>query len=291
MTQQEILVKLRTDMELRGFSPVTVNDYISRVRCYQKHFDKSADELNENDVRDFLHHLLTERGNLASSVNTVNSTLRFLYDITLERPLNQRKIPRARESRRIPNLPSKEELVGLFAITTNLKYRAIFMTIYGSGLRVSEAASLRVKDIDSKNSRIIIRKGKGDKDRFALLPMKTLFILREYYKAYRPKEWLFENGRGSHMKSRAIQRAFQLVSEKSDITKHMSIHTLRHCFATHLLNEGANIYEIKKLLGHVRIDTTCWYLQLTDNETLRLTSPLDSMEMNQPRVLARRNNA
>ena len=130
------------------------------------------------------------------------------------------------------------------------------MTIYGSGLRVSEAANLLIKDIDSKSNRIFIRKGKGDRDRYALLPQKTLEILREYFKEYRPKEWLFVSTKGTHLTARAIQDAFKAVVKKSGIPKHITIHSLRHCFATHLLNEGKNIYEIKKLLGHVRIDTT-----------------------------------
>jgi site-specific recombinase XerD len=277
MTQQEILMKLQTEMELRGYSCETIKGYKCMVNYFQNHFGKPADELNESDIRDFIHYQLNERKNNGNSVNKYNSTLRFLYDTVLDKPLNKRKIPRAKETRRIPELPTKEELSSLFAQTTNLKYRAIFMTIYGSGLRVSEAAALRVKDIDSKNTRIIIHKGKGNKDRYALLPTKTLLILREYYKAYRPKEWLFENGRGYRMTSRAIQHAFELVVEKTGIHKHITVHTLRHCFATHLLNEGTSIYDIKKLLGHVRIDTTTWYLQVADSATLKLTSPLDSL--------------
>ena len=276
MNQQEVLSKMQTDMEMRGFSAASKLSYTTRVKYFQNHFNKSAYEMHEDEVREFLHYQLTERRNLASSVNTLNATLRFLYDVTLDKPLSYRKVPRAKESRRIPVLPSKEELAALFLMIANKKYQAMFMTIYGSGLRLSEAANLKINDIDSKNMRIIIRKGKGDKDRFALLPMKTLLALRDYYKAYRPKEWLFENGRGSGLTTRAIQIAFETIVEKSGINKHMTVHTLRHAFATHLLNEGANIYEIKKLMGHVRIDSTTWYLQLTNNQAMRLKSPLDN---------------
>ena len=152
------------------------------------------------------------------------------------------------------------------------------MTIYGSGLRLSEAVNFKVMDIDSKQGRMFIGSGKGNRDRYTLLPEKTVTILREYYKAYRPKEWLFVTEAGSHVTTRAVQDAFKSVVEKSGIQKHIPIHTMRHCFATHLLNEGKNIYEIKRLLGHVRIDTTTWYLQLSDSEVLKLLSPLDTMK-------------
>ena len=267
---------MQMDMEMRGFSPASMLSYSTRVKYFQNHFNKSAYDMHENEVREFLHYQLMERRNLASSVNTLNATLRFLYDVTLDKPLSYRKVPRVKESRRIPILPSKEELATLFSMITNHKYYAMFMTIYGSGLRVSEAANLKINDIDSKNMRIVIRKGKCDKDRFALLPMKTLIALREYFKAYRPKEWLFENGRGGGLTTRAIQIAFETIVEKSGINKHMTVHTLRHAFATHLLNEGTNIFEIKKLMGHVRIDSTTWYLQLTNSQAMSLKSPLDN---------------
>lgn len=278
MTQQEVLAKLHTEMEIRGFSEATINSYSTQVRYFQKHYNQSAFEMHEKEVREFLHYQITEKGNLGSSVNKYNSTLRFLYDLILDKPLNSRFIPRAKETRRIPILPTKNELHHIFSRIRNQKYFALFITIYGSGLRLSEAAKLKITDIDSKNMRIIIRKGKGGKDRFALLPIKTLVILRDYYKAYKPKDYLFENGRGNRLTTRAIQNAFVKIVESAGTQKHITVHTLRHAFATHLLNDGANIYEIKKLLGHIRIDTTSWYLQLSDQQILGLTSPLDSMD-------------
>jgi site-specific recombinase XerD len=186
MTQQEILERLQTDMELRGRSAKTIKQYQIRINTYQNYFGKPADQMGDDEVRKFIQYRLTELNNDVSTTNTYVSALRFLYDTTLDKPLSRIKVPRAKETRRIPELPTKEELEFIFTSTYDLKYRAIFMTIYGSGLRVSEAANLRIKDIDSKNMRILIRQGKGNKDRYALLPKKTLLILREYFKAYRP---------------------------------------------------------------------------------------------------------
>lgn len=276
MTKEETLEKMRIDLEVRGRSPDTIHDYYCRVGTYQDFYDKPAEELSEPEITGFLHHLLTVKNLNTNSVNAYNSAIRFVYLVTLNRNINIRQIPRIKQVRRIPVLPSKEELWRLFYLCGNLRNRALFMTIYGSGLRLSEAANLKVSDIESDKGRILIRKGKGNKDRYAMLPTKTLAILREYWKEVRPKDWLFVTKRGTKMTQRSIQDAWEVVVKKSGTDKHITVHTLRHCFATHLLNEGNNIFHIKRLLGHVRIDTTTWYLQLTDSETLKLKSPLDT---------------
>ena len=280
MTKQEILEKLVFDLELRKRSEHTILDYQKHVRLFQDYFDKPADQMGEEEIRQYLHYLLTEKGNTPASTNVCNSALRYLYAETLDITLNIRKLPRIKTNRRIPEIPSKEELGYIFYITENIKHKAIFMTIYGSGLRISEAINLKVTDIDSKQNRIFIRSGKGDKDRFTLLPQKTLKILREYYRQYKPTDWLFisRNGEQKQLTLKAVQDAFKKIVEKSGIPKHITIHTLRHSFATHMFNEGRNILEIKKLLGHTRIDTTAWYLQMSDSEALRAISPLDTMK-------------
>jgi len=279
MTQQEIINKMVIDLELLGRSKKTIRDYQYKINAYQSHFGKPADQMHEKEVREYLLYHFEVLNHGTGTTNTYVAALHFLYETTLDNPLNKRKVPYAKETRRIPVLPSKKDLELIFAHTRSLKYRAIFMTIYGSGLRVSEAANLRIKDIDSKNMRILVREGKGKKDRYTLLPQQTLLILRAYFKAYRPKgEWLFISNRKEHIAARSIQKAFQTIVEKSGVPNHITIHTLRHCFATDLLNEGKNIYHIKRLMGHVRLDTTAWYLQLTDSEILHLTSPLDTMD-------------
>ena len=202
-----------------------------------------------------------------------------MYGVTLDKLINTRKIPRIKQTRSIPVLPTKEELGYLFYLAgDSLRNKALFMTIYGSGLRISEAANLKVSDIDSEGGRIFIRKGKGSRDRYALLPKRTLEVLREYWTEVHPKDWLFLTKNGTKMTEKAIQDAWKSIVERSGIPKRITVHTLRHCFATHLLNEGNNVFAIKRLLGHVRIDTTTWYLQFADSEILKLKSPLDTMK-------------
>jgi site-specific recombinase XerD len=277
MTKQEILDKLKFDMELRNMSASTIHDYIIRVRCFQDHFDKPADQMGEREIQEYLHHLLHTRKINPSSVNTHNASIRFVYIHTLDININLRKIPRVKMHRNFPDLPTKAELQKIFDSAPSLKYRAIFMTIYGSGLRISEAANLRIADIDSKNMRIIIKNGKGKRDRYAMLPEATLHVLRDYYKQCKPKEWLFWTRNKNKMSTRSIQQAFDSAMKKSGINKHITLHTLRHAFATHLLESGVNLIAIKQLLGHVRLDTTAWYARLADSDVLKLQSPIDAM--------------
>ena len=279
MTKEGILEKLRFDLEARGRSADTVDDYVRHVRLFQDHFDKSADQMGEAEIMEYQHFLITEKGLSPSSANTYNSALRFVYGVTLDIALNYKKIPRLKQTRDIPILPTKEELGYLFYLAgDSLRNKALFMTIYGSGLRISEAANLKVGDIDSAGGRIFIRKGKGGRDRYAILPKKTLEVLREYWAEYHPKGWLFVTKNGTKMTEKTIQDAWKSIVKRSGIPKRITVHTLRHCFATHLLNEGNNVFAIKRLLGHVRIDTTTWYLQFADSDILKLKSPLDTMK-------------
>ena len=279
MTKEQILEKLKKDLEARGKADSTVEEYVKKVELFQNRYDKPADQMGETEIMDFQHYLIKERGVMPATVNAYNSALRFVYGVTLDIVLNLRKIPRVAHTRSLPVLPTKEELAYLFYLAgDNLRNKALFMTIYGSGLRLGEASNLKTTDIDSVNGRIFIIGGKGGRDRYAMLPKKTLEVLREYWKVCQPKEWLFITKHGTKMTERGIQDAWKTIVKRSGIPKRITVHTLRHCYATHLLNEGNNVFAIKRLLGHVRIDTTTWYLQLSDSEALKLKSPLDSLK-------------
>jgi integrase/recombinase XerD len=279
MTKEEVLAKLKFDVELRGLSKHTQTEYYMKVKLFQDHFDKPATELGVEDVRQFLHYLTTVKKLSPESVNTYNSGLRFLYGVTLNINLNQRQIPHHRKQRKFPDILTQEEIQTLFNVCDNLRDKCILMTLYGGGLRLSEVSSLKVSDIDSDKMQLFIRNAKGGKDRFALLSQANLEMLRAYWKAYRPKEWLFysRNHTGTHITPRAVQNIFHKYVSKAKITKDVTVHTLRHSFATHLLESGTSIYNIKQLLGHSNINTTCVYLHLVKIESLNVTSPLDQM--------------
>lgn len=204
------------------------------------------------------------------------SAIRFFYRVTLDRDWDEKRIPRYKDIRSLPAVLTKEEVTLLIDKASNLKYRSLFMLVYGSGLRLREAATLRVADIDSEKMQIRIQKGKGGKDRFAILPKTALVWLREYWKQYRPKDWLYEGGEyGNHIGGRAIQQAFQKVVEKAGFDRHITVHTLRHSFATHLLEAGVDVFSIKKMMGHADIKSTMVYLHIASITSLNIQSPLD----------------
>jgi integrase/recombinase XerD len=277
MTKEQVLEKLQFDVELRGLSKHTQAEYYTKVKIFQDHFNKPATELDEKDIRKFLHYLSTEKGLTSGSVNSYNSGLRFLYGVTLNATLNYKQIPRHRRQRKFPEILTKSEIQSLFDACDNLRDKCILMTLYGAGLRLSEVASLKVTDIDSKKMQLFIRNAKGSKDRYALLSQANLEILRVYWKSYRPKEWLFYSRvtTGTHITSKAVQNIFHKYIEKANISKKVTVHSLRHSFATHLLESGISIFHIKQLLGHSDISSTCFYLHLLKIQSLNVQSPLD----------------
>jgi len=283
MTREEILDRVRFQGELRGLAPSTLHNYWLYVRQYQNHYGKPADELGISDVQKYLHHLLYGRKLKKGTVDLVNAALRFLYRRVLEAPLDGEKIPRHGKSHRLPDILSREETLCLLEAAGSLRNKCILMTAYGAGLRVGEVAKLRVSDIDSKKMQLFICGAKGEKDRFAILSQVNLELLREYWKAYRPKEWLFcpRGHKERHLGTRAIQQMCDKALAAAGISKDVSMHTLRHSFATHLLEDGADLFCIKQLLGHSRISTTCVYLHMLSAAQMGVVSPLDKIQSNE----------
>ncbi len=272
----ELREKMKMDMELRGYSQRTIKNYIGHVSRFAKFYNKSPDLLEENEIRDYLHYCIMEKKLSEGTVNYINASLKFFYTKTLNRYWNIDKIARVKEPRKLPAVLSPEEVKSIFDVTENLKHKAILMTVYSAGLRVSEVCNLKITDIDSKNMQILIREGKGKKDRYSLLSKANLEILREYWKTYHPKEYLFSGRyRTDAITSRSVQKMLEQSLEKTKITKNVTVHTLRHSFATHLLDAGTDICYIQRLLGHTRITTTTIYLHLRRMDLLNIKSPLD----------------
>lgn len=278
MNKEEILQKLLFDTKLRGLSKNTQDEYYFRIKMFQNHFNKPATELTVEDVQNFLYYLLTEKGLTPSTINTYNSAIRFLYNITLEQPLNIHKIPQHRKYRRTPEILTRQEVNTLFNACENLRDRCMMMIMYSSGLRLSEVANLKVSDIDSEKMQLRILEGKGGKDRYAILSKTCVELLREYWKQYRPQEWLFyaRKRKDTNMSNRGVQNIFNKSKDLAGITKNVTCHSMRHSFATHLLENGVSIYHIKQLLGHSDISTTCFYLHLVKISQLNVDSPLDT---------------
>lgn len=279
MSNEEILERLKADIKLRGLSQNTFEEYVGRVTVFMSYFNCPVDQLGEPEIREFLLHLKESRKLTNGTVNTYNSALRFLYGVTLNKVLNLWQVPRFKQKRDLPQLLTQQEILLLLDNTPNPMYRALFMTIYGSGLRVSEAVNIKVCDIDSKKMRIFIRQGKGGRDRYATLSQRALDELRNYWKITRPKDFLFLTRLNRKPSPHCVNDAFHASMARAGINKKATIHTLRHCFATHLLENDTNLFHIKKLLGHLSIRSTAWYLHFADNAAFEVVSPLDSMKL------------
>jgi len=275
---QQILTSMSVDIRMRGLAEGTHEVYLRYARKFLEHCGKATEELDERDAREFLIHLMRERQLDSSTINIYNAAIRFLFAVTLNRTLNYLQLPRFKKRKTLPEILTREETQRLICGCANLKHKAFLLLAYGSGLRISEIASLRIKDIDSKSMRIFVCGGKGKKDRFTLLSNECLCILREYWTIYRPKHpagWLFLGRRKqNHITSYAIRHAFNSGIKRLGIDRDVDFHSLRHGFATHLLEDGATIFQIKELLGHVSLNSTAVYLHLA-NTTSGVVSPAD----------------
>ena len=234
---------------------------------------------NELDVRAYQLLLRDVRHLSPTSINVCLSSVRFLYDVTLNRRMNWKLAPLMKKPKHLPELLTHDEIRALMESTYNLKHKAAFMLAYSAGLRLNEITHLKVTDIDSKNMRIRIQNGKGGKDRYTILSARCLEILRDYWRAYRPKHpdnYLFLGFRNcTRISDDSIGVAFNNAVKRIGITRKVSMHTLRHCFATDLMNSGTNLHEIKELLGHASLQSTSIYLHLASHSNI--VSPLDRL--------------
>ena len=269
------------DMTIRKFAPKTQHDYLQRVKNFAAYLGRSPDTASSEDVRHYQLHL-TASGVGVPTVNQTVSTLRFFFKVTLGRPDLVERTTFVREPRQLPVVLSPEEVVRLLDAAPGLKYKAALSVAYGAGLRVSEVVALKVGDIDSKRMIIRVEQGKGCKDRYVMLSPHLLELLRAWYKAARPQGWLFPGrDRVQPMTTRQLNRACHAAANMAEISKPVSMHTLRHSFATHLLEQNIDIRVIQVLLGHAKLDTTALYTRVATKTIQQIMSPLDRITLTQ----------
>ena len=270
--------KMIDEMKLRGLSSNTQTAYVHAVAGLAKHYNRSPDRIREDEVRAYLLYLTEERKLAWSSCNVAAAALRFFYGATLGLESVQNFIPPRKSHKKLPEVLSTEEVKQLFSVTINPKHRALLMTAYSGGLRVSEIVNLKVTDIDSQRMMIRVRQGKGHKDRYTLLSPCLLAELRRYWSISRSRDWLFP-GRDPQkpLSRKSAQLTYTCAAGKAGITKKGGIHILRHAFATHLLEAGVDLHQIQILLGHTSLRTTTCYLHLTAGKLTSIASPLDSL--------------
>ena len=280
MTNEQVIKKMKEDMRMRNFAKYTYDSYLGKTKDIMKYFrEKKLEEVTTEELREFLLKYLKEERKLADrSINYYNSVIRFIYEVTLDKVLNKKQLPMRKQKKEVYKVLTKEELSTFFNCVDNFKFKTIFMLVYGSGLRIGEVANLRVEDIESKKMRIFVREGKGNKERYTILPKQSLEMLRTYWSKYRQHKRrgrIFLSESGKAITVGVIREHFRKYRRKAKINEKATVHTLRHNFATDLIERGATLIHVKELMGHSNIRSTMEYIHVA-NIKMDLESPLDA---------------
>jgi site-specific recombinase XerD len=266
------------DLKLRNLAPRTIEVYVQRVAAFARHFGKSPEHLGQPEVRSYLVHLVQEKHVSWSYYNQALCALRLLYRVTLGKKWVLNGVVFPKQEKKLPVVLSPAEVAQFFGAIPGLKHRALLMTAYAAGLRVSEVVALRVDDIDSRRMVIRVRQAKGRKDRYVMLSPRLLEILRQYWKAARPTGYLFPGQDPEKpLNARTVHQACRDACQSAGLNKHVTVHTLRHSFATHLLEAGTNLRTIQILLGHSSLRTTAVYTHVSAATLEATPSPLDRL--------------
>lgn len=274
------------DLRLRNYASRTVETYVSQIAMFAKHFGKSPEVLGPNEVRDYQLHLLARKRSW-STFNQAVCALRFLYGTTLGRPEQLPMIPYGKKPKRLRSVLAAKEVLRLIDAADTPRDRVFLEVAYGCGLRLSELIHLQVCDIDSARMVIHVRQGKGAKDRLVPLSRRLLADLRAYWRLYRPLTWLFPGDNPAQPISAAnMQRRLRQLVKRVGLTKHCSMHTLRHSYATHLLEAGVDVFTVQMLLGHRHLETTTVYLHVSTQRLQQTPSLLDLLVLPRSDVAA-----
>ena len=269
--------RMTEDMQVRNLSPHTQTSYAQQVSLFARYFDKSPETLGPEEIRSYQVYLTNEKKLAAGSILIAVAALRFLYKVTLKKDWTfEDIIPAPKKPQTLPIVPAPAEVLQFLECVAGAKHRAILTTCYAAGLRISEAVHLKPTDIDSQRMVIRVEQGKGQKDRYVMLSPKLLETLRSYWRAVRPKGWLFPGDiAGQPITKDAVERVCQKARQRSGIAKPITPHSLRHAFAVHLLESGTDVRTIQLLLGHRSLATTARYLRIATSKVCSTASPLD----------------
>lgn len=265
-------------MQLKNYSKRTIKSYLSCISCMSRYYKRTPESISTDEVKEYLYYLIENKKTSVSIINQIISAYKVLITGVLEKEWTSIKLPRPRREKKLPVVFSKQEVSRIIEHTRNLKHRAIIAFAYSSGLRLDEVRQVRLTDIDSSRMQIRVSNGKGNKSRYTILSKQILELLREYWSDYRPKVYLFEGFKKREpMGISTLQTIFYQRMKAVGIKKQASFHTLRHSFATHLLEQGVNLRVIQALLGHTSIKTTTIYTHLQNFDPSSVASPFDSL--------------
>jgi site-specific recombinase XerD len=265
---------------VENYSGQTIKSYSSALKLFLEFVEKlKVDKITEKEIQDYLYYCKKDKNYSFSAMRQAMASIRYLYLKILHKPLPDNFSMQQRRPDKLPVVLSQEEIYKLLEVTTNLKHKTILLLIYSAGLRLGELLSLKIGDIDSNSLKIHIRESKGIKDRYIMLSKNVLMLLREYYNSYRPKVHIIEGQYGGKYSPTSVQNIFRTALKKAGINKSATVHTLRHSFATHLLEEGTDIRYIQELLGHKKLETTQIYTHVSSYSINRIKSPADNLEI------------
>ncbi|MCO1604652.1 site-specific tyrosine recombinase/integron integrase [Desulfosporosinus nitroreducens] len=279
---KNLLIKVTEELKLKGYSEETQKSYLGHIRRFLLYSNKDSNLLSKEDIRKYLMYLLDEKEKSHSYANQVISAIRFLFINILRKEIEIfDNILRPKKEHKLPDILSSEEVQRILNSVKNVKHRMILLLIYSAGLRVSEVVRLKLNNIDEDRMLIHLRQAKGHRDRYTILSPVALKSLKDYIRIYQTKEWLFSGEKEeNHLTERSVQKIFEVACFKAKITKKVSVHSLRHSFATHLLERGIDLRYIQEILGHQNSKTPEIYTHVSKKSIANIRSPLDSLEIN-----------
>jgi site-specific recombinase XerD len=276
--------KINLYFELKGTALSSIESYSRRMNAFIKFLteqDIAVDKLTPDDIQCYILYLKREKGLSAGTINTYITSVKFFYTYILEKEWNPIKVPRMKRRTTLPIIPPRQDVWNLINATSNLKHKAFLLLLYGSGLRVSEVVQLKISDICSKTMRVRVGQAKHGTHRYSILSQTTLNVLRDYFRAYFTHsysidDWLFQGRKkGSHLNIKTVKNTIIKIRNKLELDQRISAHTLRHCFATHCLENGVDVVFIQQMLGHKHLKTTEKYLHMTSKSLMGIKSPAD----------------
>jgi len=280
MKTQQALDRYYQSLIIADYSKQTISSYMSALKLFFEFITKNKlSQISNDHIQNYLQFCREEKQYSNSALRQSIAAIRYFYLHILKEPEPDALNVKIRKSQKLPLVLSKEEIIKLLKVTTNIKHKSILMMIYSAGLRLGELLNLKLSDIDSDRMKIHIRQGKGKKDRYVFLSQKLLELLKIYFIEYKPTDYLFEGQKKNKYSPKSVQSVMKQALKKAAIRKPATVHTLRHSFATHLLEDGTDIRYIQQLLGHKKLETTQIYTHITGSAMDKIKSPLDSLDL------------
>jgi site-specific recombinase XerD len=280
MKKQDIINSFTKKITIENYSKQTIRNYLSVLKLFLEWVENlRVEKVTEKEIEDYLYYCTNTKKYSFSTMKQIIATIRYLYLKVFNKAIPKALDIKLRKPSVLPIVLSASDVSKILSTISNIKHKTILFIIYSGGLRLGELLELKIGDIDSESMRIHVREAKGKKDRYVMLSENVLYLLREYYKVYKPKDYIFEGQKGGKYSSKSVQNIFKKALQKSGIRKKATVHTLRHSFATHLLDDGTDIRYIQELLGHKRIETTQIYTHVSSHSINKIKSPADKLNI------------